>query len=230
MSYEIYKSIPRSPDDVKKTHKLASFGVATISDVQSGRGLMDPSIKPIRTGRSIGGKAITVECIASDNLMVHSALEFCKQGDVLVVTTPKRSFHGFFGELMATSAIAQGAIGLIMDGGIRDASQISDLGFYVSTRYISAQKTGKNTPGNVNKPIICGDVKVNPGDFIVADDDGVVVVPWEKVDDVIELANKKIESEKESREKLARGELSVNLNSLKQRLVDLGVNYVEGEY
>lgn len=228
MTYEIIKNIPRSRDDLKKAKLLASYGTATTSDAHKDIHVMEPSIRPITPGSATSGKAITVECNGADNLMVRAALEQCTIGDILVVSTPKGAFHGFFGELMGKSAMTKGVAGLIIDGGVRDSKQLSEMGFYISSRYVAPLKTTKKTPGNVNKPIVCGGIQVNPGDFIVADDDGVVVVPWQIVDEVIEQSEKIIEQEKIKRARISKGNLSFDVDTLRDTLYDLGISYSEG--
>ncbi|MDA8142421.1 MAG: 4-carboxy-4-hydroxy-2-oxoadipate aldolase/oxaloacetate decarboxylase [Thermoplasmatales archaeon] len=227
MTFIITKGYQRSNSDAEYSKLLAEFGVATVSEAQDKKGVMNTEIKPIQTGRSVAGRAVTVECTAADNLMIHAALEFCKPGDVLVVSTPKEAKNGFFGELMATSAMKRGVAALIIDGGVRDSQAMRDMNFPVWSRYVYVIGTSKKNPGNVNLQISCSDVKVNPGDYVVADDDGVVVVAKENIDVVLEKSGTRVEKEKVTRDKLQKGELSMDFYGLRKVIEDLKIEYRE---
>ena len=230
MIYSIFKEIPRLPNSDKISKSLEELGVATISEAQGKRGVMHTGIKPIQNSPAISGPAVTVECTEPDNLMIHASLEFCKSGDILVVKTPDTSRNGFFGELMATSASARGVRGLVIEGGVRDTSDLRKMGFHVWCSYITVLGTTKQHPGNVNVPILCGGVSVNPGDFVVADDDGVVIVRREEVDEVIDRGKARVTKESVTREKLKEGELGIDIYNLKPVLSSIGVKYEDGTY
>lgn len=225
MNYTIVKNIERSSEDYNYSKYLANFGVATLSDAQDGTGLMNQYIRPIQSGASIAGTAVTVECISPDNLMIHAALEFCKRGDVLVVSTPQNVVSGFFGELMANAAKKRGVVALIIDGGVRDIKAVRDLGFPIWSKYICAKAPTKNNPGNVNQTITCGNVNVNPGDFIVADDDGVIVISRKNIKIVLKKAYEIVAKDKENLEKIKNGELSIDYDNLRKVLESYEIVY-----
>lgn len=225
MSFSFRSHIPRSADDRMISAKLASFGVATVSECYDKQGVMDPLIRPIAHGNPIAGVAVTVKCFDADNLMLHAAISICKPGDLLVVSTNTQTMNGYFGELMATSAKSIGIVGLVIDGGIRDTRALIDMEFPVWSRYICVTGTSKTNPGWVNSPIVCGGVSVLAGDFVVADDDGVVAVPRDSVGEVIEKCESRTKREDEVRERLKKGELSMNIYNLKAKMESLGVKY-----
>lgn len=228
MSYEIIRDIPRSEKDSEYCRRLAEFGVATVSEAQNKSGVMDVGISPIQRDVSVCGVAVTVECTAPDNLMIHASLETLKPGDILVVKTPTDSKNGYFGELMAHSVIRRGAVGLVIDGGVRDTKQLRELGFPVWAKYINVIGTTKKSPGNINKPIKCGEVEVNPGDYLVADDDGIVVVKRANVQTVVKNSEERVKKERITRSRIDNGELSIDFYNLRPVLEDLGVKYSEG--
>ncbi|AHC51450.1 hypothetical protein SUSAZ_05465 [Sulfolobus acidocaldarius SUSAZ] len=224
----IVRNIPRSPEDSKITEVLKELGVATIAESQEKTGLLDPSIKPIQSGAKIAGTAVTVKCFDGDNLMLHAALELVRPGDIIVLTTYSgNSMHGMFGELLATACKVRGVVGLITDAGVRDVNVIREMKFPIWSRYITALGTSKNRPGWVNVPIVIGGIHVKPGDYVVADDDGVVIVPRENVTKVIENARKRVESEDNVRKRLLEGELSLDIYNFRQVIKSLGIEYVE---
>src|ERR1700691_6124845 len=182
MKHKIVRSIPRP--DAESVKILGERGVATVHEAQGRTGLMKPSLRPIYPSAKVAGPAITVSCQAGDNLMIHAAVEICKPGDVLVVTTTSDSTDGMFGELLATSLVAHGVLGLIIDAGVRDVSELTAMDFPVWAKAIHAQGTVKATAGSVNIPIVCAGAGIQPGDVIVGDMDGVVVVPREKAPEV----------------------------------------------
>ncbi len=229
MKYVIVKNIPRGSDDLEISAKLASFGVATVAESQEKQNVMDSEIRPIQLGRSITGTAVTVRTSDADNLMIHAAIEYCQKGDVLVVSTLSETRNGYFGELMATACKKRGVTGLIIDGGVRDTKQLRDIGFPVWSRYVNVTGTSKSKPGWVNVPISAGNVNVNPGDFVVADDDGVVVVRRESVREVLSNANAREDKEKLTRQKIAQGELSMDFYSLRKVIQDLHIEILERE-
>ena len=204
---------------------LAQQGVATIHEAQSRTGLMRPYMRPIYAGARLAGTAVTVVCQPGDNLMIHAAVELLREGDVLVVTTASESTDGMFGELLAESVRAHGGLGLIIDAGVRDIADLTEMQFPVWAKGISAQGTVKATPGCVNVETVCAGALVRPGDVIVADDDGVVVVKREESADVARLSRERQQKEMQSRERLRSGELGLDMYGLRLKLIELGVQY-----
>jgi 4-hydroxy-4-methyl-2-oxoglutarate aldolase len=207
---------------------LAALGVATVHEADQRRGALDPGIRPIQSGARIAGSAVTVSCHPGDNLMIHAAVETCRPGDILVVATTSPSTDGMIGELLATSLRAHGVIGVVTAAGVRDAAELRAMDFPAWARAISPQGTVKASPGSVNVPMVCGGQLVHPGDAIVADDDGVVVVPRDRSAAVLEAARARAANEEGKRAKLAAGELGVDMYGLRVLLKELGVNYVDG--
>jgi len=207
---------------------LAELGVSTVHEADQRRGVLDPAIRPIQAGARIAGSAVTVSCPPGDNLMIHAAVETCRPGDILVVTTTSPSTDGMIGELLATSLRAHGVIGIVTAAGIRDAAELRAMAFPVWARAINPQGTVKSSPGSVNVPVVCGGQLVHPGDAIVADDDGVVVVPRDRGAEVLEAGRARAANEDVKRAKLAAGELGVDMYGLRATLADLGVTYVDG--
>ncbi len=223
--------VVRSIERVEAQHAapLGELGVATVHEAQGRRGLMRPYLRPVYTGARAAGPAVTVLSQPGDNLMIHAAIEVCRPGDVLVVTTTSESTDGMFGELLATSCQAHGIAGLIIDAGVRDSADLTAMRFPVWAKAISAQGTVKATAGSVNIPVVCAGAIVRPGDAIVADDDGVVVVAREAAAKVLRLALQRRDKEAQSREKLRRGELGVDFYGLRPKLAELGVEYIDEE-
>jgi 4-hydroxy-4-methyl-2-oxoglutarate aldolase len=206
---------------------LREAGVATAHEAAGRVGLLGPAIRPRQAGVSIAGSAITVSCHPGDNLMIHAAVEVCRPGDVLVVTTTSPSTDGMFGDLLATSVMARGVVGLVMDAGVRDSATLRDLGFPVWSRAVHAQGTVKASPGSVNVPIVVDGQLVRPGDVVVADDDGVFALPAGDAAAVAAAAAARIADESAKRAALAAGTLGVDLYNLRPLLADLGVRYVD---
>jgi 4-hydroxy-4-methyl-2-oxoglutarate aldolase len=207
---------------------LAEAGVATVHEADQRRGVLDPAIRPIQSGARIAGSAVTVLCPPGDNLMIHAAVEVCRPGDVLVVTTTSPSTDGMIGELLTTSLRAHGVIGIVTAAGVRDVAHLRAMEFPVWARAISPQGTVKATPGSVNVPVVCGGQIVHPGDAIVADDDGVVVVPRDRAVAVLAAARARTADEEVKRATLASGELGVDMYGLRALLKDIGVTYLDG--
>lgn len=213
--------------DTETLDALAEAGVSTVHEARGRAGFIGPDIRPIQDGAAIAGNAVTVSAHPGDNIMIHAAIEVCRPGDILVVTNTGPSSHGMFGELLATSLMARGVRGLVSDAGVRDVAELREIGFPVWSRYISSQGTVKETPGSVNIQVSINDVEISPGDVICADDDGVVVVPHDQADSVLESAKARLRREAIKRERLAAGELTLEMDGLRQKLVDLGVEFVD---
>ena len=225
MKPTIVRNITRA--DEGTVRGLGELGVATVHEAQGRIGLMRPYMRPIYTSARVGGSAITVSSQAGDNLMIHAALEWCRPGDVLVVTTTAESTDGMFGELLAVSARARGVAGLIIDAGVRDVVDITAMNFPVWAKAISAQGTVKATGGWVNVPVVCAGAHVHPGDVIVGDADGVVVVPRATAAEVLHAGKERVAKEQKSRERLRSGELGLDMYGWRARLAELGVRYVD---
>jgi 4-hydroxy-4-methyl-2-oxoglutarate aldolase len=225
MKPTVVRNVNRAAADVVKT--LGDLGVATVHEAQARTGLMRPFMRPIYPAAKAAGNAITISCHPGDNIMIHAAIEFCRQGDVLVVTTTSESTDGMFGELLAESARAHGVVGLVIDAGVRDVRDLTEMEFPVWSKAISAQGTVKASPGSVNVPVVCAGTIVRPGDVIVADADGVVVVKRENAAEVARLAGERFAKEQKTRERLKAGELGVDFYGLRAKLAELGVRYVD---
>jgi 4-hydroxy-4-methyl-2-oxoglutarate aldolase len=205
---------------------LAELGVATVHEAIGRAGYLGSGIRPVWPGTRVGGTAVTAVCWPGDNLMIHAAVEQCAAGDVLVVTTTSPSADGAFGELLATALQHRGVRALVTTGGVRDAAELQAMGFPVFSAAVSAQGTVKATAGAVNVPVSIGGQRIVPGDAVVADDDGVVVVPRLDVAGALAAARARAEKEEVSRAAFRRGELSLDRNGLRKVLSDLGVQYV----
>jgi len=205
---------------------LGELGVATVHEAQGRRGLMKPYLRPIFAAAKASGPAVTVLCHPGDNLMIHAAVEVCRPGDVMVVAVVAESTDGMFGELLATSLRAHGVAGLVIDAGTRDVEDITAMNFPVWSRAISAQGTVKETAGSVNVDVVCAGAIVHPGDVIVGDADGVVVVPRAHAAQIAALGEQRRAKEERSRERLRSGELGLDMYGLRAKLAALGVEYV----
>lgn len=213
--------------DMALVDALSQFGVATIHEAQGRQGLLDSRLRPIYRPVRIAGNALTCEVAPGDNLSIHVAVEFAKPGDVLVVTPTSPSEDGYFGELLATSFVAHGVRGLIIDAGVRDVADLTALGFPVWSKTISAQGTMKETPGNVQTPIVCAGAYIRPGDVVIADEDGVVVVRREDAPEVLAAARVRENDEQEKRRRLAGAELSLDIYALREKLALRGLRYID---
>ena len=206
---------------------LAGFGTATVHEAIGRRGFPGPQLRPIQQGTRLAGTAVTVSCHPGDNLMIHAAVEVCREGDVLVVTNTAPSTHGAFGELLASSLMARGVRALVTDAGVRDTAELREMGFAVWSQHVSCQGTVKASAGSVNVPIVIGGVVISPGDVICADDDGVVAVPRDEAEWALEQSRARIGAEDKTRARLAAGELGVDFYGLRDKLAELGVEYVD---
>ena len=219
----IVTDVPRA--DRAAVEALAGYGVATVHEAQGRTGYLGPQLVARQDGAAIAGTAVTVLCWPGDNLMIHAAVEQCRDGDLLVVTTASPCTDGLFGELLATSLRAHGVVGGVFTTGVRDVAALRAMGFPVWSAAVSAQGTVKATAGAVNVPIAIGGQSVHPGDVVVADDDGVVVVPREDAVAVAESARQRVAKEDETRAALAAGELGLDRYGLREVLAGLGVEY-----
>ena len=227
MEKYVIKNFTRPEEALLQEYR--NLDVSTIYEAQGKQNIMDSGLKPIITNKTIVGPAVTVTCQAGDNLMIHAAIEVCKPGDIVVITTQGDCLAGMIGELIVTALMKKGVQGVIIDSGIRDVRQIRDLDFPIWTRAVLSQGTTKIKGGWVNASTVCGGVAVEAGDMIVADDDGVVVIKKEDLLSTLNASKARLEKEKSTKEKIDSGKISLDFYNLRPVLEKEGVVYYENK-
>lgn len=225
MEYYVVKSIPKPAEEW--VERFSKSDVSTVYEAQGKIGLLNHRLQPLIKGSSVCGPAVTAICYAGDNLMLHAAIEICSPGDVLVVSIIGESVSGMIGELMVRALQKRGVKGVIIDAGIRDAAILREIGFPVWSKAIYSEGTTKSRGGWVNSPAICGECLINPGDLVMGNDDGVVVIRREEVESVWEKTIQRMLKEEETKQKIARGELSLDFNNLRPILEKNQVFYYD---
>jgi 4-hydroxy-4-methyl-2-oxoglutarate aldolase len=226
MNNTVVRNIHRA--DAGTIATLERLGVSTVHEAQGRSGLLQPHMRPLWRGARIAGSAVTALCHPGDNWMIHVACDVVKKGDILVVACSSVNTDGAFGELLATSLKALGVKGVVLDLGCRDAAEITEMKFPLWSRAISAKGTVKASIGSVNVPVVCAGVNIMPGDVVVADDDGVVVVERKKAIEVARAGEEREKKEAVSRARLQKGELGLDIYSMRKSLEEKGLKYIDG--